>query len=150
MEIWPQNGLEIDSYTLFLEFSKRSSLSLHLKLQIFLMILTFMFYSMDTCECNHGQQLPIMLLSIFSFQLVTRPVWRLQHNWRHFRNLLEYQKTRGSSFTYRDSSREMASRRISGTRSSSGLRHELIDLSHHLRQERLYVQNEKTQVSLLQ
>ena len=41
----------------------------------------------------------------------------------------------------------MASRRISGTRSSSGLRHELIDLAHHLRQERLYVQNEKTQVS---
>ena len=115
----------------------------------FLINLTFMFYSMDTCESNHGQQLPIMLLSIFSFQLVTRPVWRLQQYWRHhFRNLLEYQKTRGSSFTYRDS--RMASRRISGTRSSSGLRHELIDLSHHLRQERLYVQNEKTQVSLLQ
>ena len=42
----------------------------------------------------------------------------------------------------------MASRRCGGSRgSSSGLRHELLDLSHHLRQERLYVQSEKVQVS---
>lgn len=44
----------------------------------------------------------------------------------------------------------MASRRCGGSRgSSSGLRHELLDLSHHLRQERLYVQSEKVQVSML-
>ena len=44
----------------------------------------------------------------------------------------------------------MASRRCGSSRgSSSGLRHELIDLSNHLRQERLYVQSEKAQVSCL-
>ncbi len=41
----------------------------------------------------------------------------------------------------------MASRRVSGSRCSSGLRHELLDLANHLRQERLFVQNEKAQVS---
>ena len=43
MEIWPQTGLGIDSYTLFLEFSKRSSLSLHLKLQFFWWFLPLCF-----------------------------------------------------------------------------------------------------------
>jgi hypothetical protein len=44
----------------------------------------------------------------------------------------------------------MASRRCGGSRgSSSGLRHELLDLSHHLRQERLYVQSEKVQLQEL-
>ena len=100
------------------------------------------------------QQLPIMLLSIFSFQLVTRPVWRVGNNKTEGDILkiclLEIPENEGSSFSICDissSTEDMASRRISGTRSSSGLRHELIDLAHHLRQERLYVQNEKTQVS---
>lgn len=41
----------------------------------------------------------------------------------------------------------MASRRTSGPRGSSGLRHELLDLANHLRQERLFVQSEKLQVN---
>ena len=41
----------------------------------------------------------------------------------------------------------MASRRVSGSRCSSGIRHELLDLANHLRQERLFVQSEKSQVS---
>lgn len=43
----------------------------------------------------------------------------------------------------------MASRRFSGSRGSSGLRHELLDLANHLRQERLFVQSEKVQVNML-
>ena len=40
----------------------------------------------------------------------------------------------------------MASRRVSGSRGSSGIRHDLLDLANHLRQERLFVQSEKIQV----
>jgi hypothetical protein len=40
----------------------------------------------------------------------------------------------------------MASRRVSGSRGSSGIRHDLLDLANHLRQERLFVQSEKIQL----
>ncbi len=42
----------------------------------------------------------------------------------------------------------MASQRPGGSRgSSSALKHDLLDLANHLRQEKLYVQQEKAQVS---